>query len=117
MSDLFGKAFREARLHANLSIGEVARLLGFSVPYVSDVERGQRAPFAPLTICIAAQAFDVDSTGLLRLAIQSRGHFTLPAGPTERHLEVAAILCLRWSEMSERQLQALLESLRPTDAG
>lgn len=113
---LFGSAFRDARQQAGLSLTDVARLLGFTVPYVSDVERGQRAPFAPGSVLLAARAFGVPSVPLLCLAVRSRGYFTLPAGSTERHLDVAVALSQHWPTLTQDQLAALQEILGPVDA-
>jgi transcriptional regulator with XRE-family HTH domain len=45
---------REAREAAGKSQGELARALGVSVTYVSDVERNTRAPFTPVRAWMAA---------------------------------------------------------------
>lgn len=37
-----GKEARAARLLAGFTLGEVAHLIGYSVPYVSDLEHGRR---------------------------------------------------------------------------
>lgn len=39
-----GQRLRQARLEAGLSGAQLARLIGRSQPYVSDLERGQRTP-------------------------------------------------------------------------
>jgi transcriptional regulator with XRE-family HTH domain len=43
----YGDAVRVARVKAGVSLREAAKALGVSAPYLSDVERGQRAPLAP----------------------------------------------------------------------
>lgn len=42
--ETLGQRLRQARLEAGLSGAQLARLIGRSQPYVSDLERGQRTP-------------------------------------------------------------------------
>ena len=44
MPERFGDLLRKLRRKANRTLGDVARVLGFSVVYMSDVERGNRKP-------------------------------------------------------------------------
>ena len=46
MSQEFGPLLRSLRVEANVSLGELARHLSFSVPYLSDVERGTKNPLS-----------------------------------------------------------------------
>src|ERR1035438_1988228 len=55
MKNRFGKLLRKLRIEAARSIGEVARHLEVSTVYVSDVERGVRAPFTTERIKQAAR--------------------------------------------------------------
>lgn len=41
----FGEALRSYREAAGKTLAELAKPLGVSIPYLSDVERGKRAPF------------------------------------------------------------------------
>lgn len=51
---LFGARLRQARLEAGFSGAQLARLVGRSQPYISDLERGQRTPSLPTLQAIAA---------------------------------------------------------------
>lgn len=42
----FGEAIRHLREHSGMTLRELARATGISVPYLHDVETGKRAPFA-----------------------------------------------------------------------
>jgi len=44
MSD-FGKMLNKARLKRGLSLGQLAKHMGVTAPYISDIENGKRAPF------------------------------------------------------------------------
>jgi transcriptional regulator with XRE-family HTH domain len=68
----FGKALREARNLQGKSLREVASKLGISAPYLSDVERGNRAPLKPGRIKKAAVVLNADLSQLLALADLAR---------------------------------------------
>lgn len=51
---MLGELLRQARLEAGLSGAQLARLIGRSQPYISDLERGQRTPSLPTLQSIAA---------------------------------------------------------------
>lgn len=51
---LLGHRLRQARLEAGFSGTQLARLVGRSQPYISDLERGQRTPSLPTLQAIAA---------------------------------------------------------------
>jgi len=40
----FGELIREHRLEKRLTLGEVARLIGETIPHMSDMEHGRRVP-------------------------------------------------------------------------
>lgn len=57
MNAELGRRLRQARLELGLSGTELARRIGKSQPYISDLERGQRTPSLP-TLAALAQALD-----------------------------------------------------------
>ena len=63
----FGEALREARIGAGLRQADVAAVLGVSVAYLSDVERGRRAPLAQERVCLAARLLGCPSLRLVAL--------------------------------------------------
>ena len=73
MPKRFGDALREQRRNANKTLGDVARLLGVSVVYVSDVERGNRRPFGNERILKIAKFIQADPAPLIAAADVERG--------------------------------------------
>ena len=71
----FGRLLRQHRKLAGKTLGQVARKLGVSVVYVSDVERGNRAPFVTPRIVSAARFFHAGTENLLQAAAKERGFF------------------------------------------
>jgi len=69
----FGEILRYLRRKADKTLGDVARLLGVSVVYLSDVERGNRNPFSRGRILTIAEFLDADSAELLEAADRERG--------------------------------------------
>lgn len=73
MAERFGDALRKARQDAERTLGDVARLLGKSVVYVSDVERGNRRPFNNARIIKVAKFLNADPAPLISAADVERG--------------------------------------------
>ena len=98
-------------------MGEVARHLGVSVTYVSDVERGVRTPFTPERIMQFARFLEIPATRterLLREAAACRGAFELGiegAGIGPKHQEVGAALMRGWSSLSDKDLERIEDIL------
>lgn len=105
--------FRESRLAAKKTMGDVARLMDVSVAYVSDVERGTRPPFSPDRIRKASTAFGFGGEkleGLLAEAAACRGAFELGTeNATEKHMTVGAALMRGWPELTDQQLDEINE--------
>jgi transcriptional regulator with XRE-family HTH domain len=73
----FGERLRALRKKADKTLGDVAKVLGVSVVYVSDVERGNRPPLRPDLIDKVAVVLDGDAGELHKLAAEVRGAFEL----------------------------------------
>lgn len=73
----FGERLRALRKKADRTLGDVAEVLGVSVVYVSDVERGNRPPLRPDLIDKVAVVLGGDAGELHKLAAEVRGAFEL----------------------------------------
>ena len=73
MPERFGDLLRKQRRKADKTLGDVARLLGVSIVFLSDVERGNRAPLNADRILKAAAFLGQDSMPLLEAADRERG--------------------------------------------
>jgi len=73
MLDRFGDQLRDLRRQKDKTLGDVARVLGVSVVYLSDVERGNRKPFGRDRVVQIAEYLEVAPDQLLRAADQERG--------------------------------------------
>ena len=68
MEQRFGEVLRQLRREAELTLGDLARLLDVSTVYVSDVERGNRKPFTRVRILKIADFLGKDPNELLKAA-------------------------------------------------
>jgi transcriptional regulator with XRE-family HTH domain len=69
----FGEVLRRLRREAGKTLGDIARLLEVSTVYVSDVERGNRRPFARDRILKIADFLEKDPGSLLTAADCEKG--------------------------------------------
>lgn len=112
----FGDELRALRLQAGKSMGDVARLLGVSVTFISDVERGRRGPLSPDNVTKAAEFLGVDPKPLLTKAAKEKGSIKLSAvNATPMHLAVGAGLARRWADLTPEQLQQIGKVLGEED--
>src|ERR1700677_2668614 len=73
MPERFGDLLRKLRRKTDKTLGDVARLLGVSVVFVSDVERGNRKPFANDRIIRIAAFLGENPAALIEAADWERG--------------------------------------------
>lgn len=108
----FGKLLRDCREAAEKSMGALARHLGVSVPYLSDVERGNRPPLVDERIANAAAFLNVDPKPLLKAAAETRGAFQLDAARVSpEHRQVGAMLARQWGAIPDDKLEQIRELL------
>jgi transcriptional regulator with XRE-family HTH domain len=87
---------------APLTIKEVSHMMYWSVSYLSDIERGRRAPPQPEMIRLLADVIGPPD-GLLALASIDRGRIEIPMTGDELADEVAIAMSIRWGQLSETQ--------------
>ena len=112
MSQEFGRKFRRWRKEAGLTMGDVARRLELSIPYISDIERGTRPPPRPELLEKAARIIGQDPHDVFIAAAQSRGRYELSATPTPKHQEVGASLLRSWEGLSPEKLEEIERVLK-----
>lgn len=104
----FGDYLRRSRETAGYRLGEFARLLGVSGPYLSDVELGNRAPFGTEHLAKIAELLPVDLRTLQVKAAETRGAFALEP-VTEGHQRTGRALMRRWNELDTKKLEMIRE--------
>lgn len=116
MASKFGELLRRLRKEKGKSMGDLARHLVVSVPYISDVERGYRPPLTEDRIRDVAHFLVVNPRPLLEAAAESRSQFRLDAtAVSSMARQVGAALERRWSDLSEEELRNIESILRGND--
>jgi len=111
----FGDMLRKLRKAADKTLGDVARALGVSIVYVSDVERGQRNPLSNEKIMRVAKILDTDPAPLISAADKERGFIEYDlasATPLEAGVVSGLVAGLARGGITEDQLeniQAILD--------
>lgn len=109
----YGKRLREIRLKADWSMGQLARELGFTVPYISDIEHGRRQPLSDDLTVRVANLLGADSKELLRLAGISRRSVSFDTGSaSDKAREAISALHRQFPTMAESDWDVLLEALK-----
>ena len=104
----FGALFRETRERAGKSMGDIARHLKVTVPFVSDVERGRRGPFTTEKVIAASNLLGVAPDRLLQAAAKDRKTIELSAaGARPKMLQVGAGLMRHWKTLTDKQLEEI----------
>jgi len=65
----YGEAIREAREARGWSLRDLGAALDLSVPYLSDIERGNRAPLGEVHEAALASALGLDAAAVARLRV------------------------------------------------
>lgn len=115
----FGVMLRDAREIAGRSMGELARHLDVSVPYLSDVERGFRPPLVDDRIMKAAAFLGASPDPLLKAAAEARGAFQLSAAVNPTARQVGAMLSRQWNAddgLSQSKLKRIREVLEEAES-
>ncbi len=106
---LFGDHLRQAREAAGFRLGEFARMLGVSTPYLSDVELGNRQPFSGEKLSRVAELLPAATLSHFKvLAAETRGAFALEP-VTEDHQRAGRALMRRWAELDPDKLGQIIK--------
>jgi len=103
---IFGDYLRKAREKRGVTLSALAKILGCSAPYLSDVETGRRNPLASKKLEQAAEYLGLQRDKLEAKAAISLGQFKLPAG-TAKADKIAIRLSQVWAELDDSELQAI----------
>lgn len=118
MPDRFGEALRKRRREAGKTLSDVAKVLGVSVVYVSDVERGNRRPLNNDSIVKVAKFLNTDAAPLIKAADRERGiieYDIRKARPLEADVVGGLVSGLARGGVSDDQLRRIKKILRTDD--
>jgi transcriptional regulator with XRE-family HTH domain len=78
MLGAFGRRVRELRVANEMTMSRLAGKLGFSAPYLCDIEMGRRNPPGPDVIGKIAKILKADPDELMELARKDRRKLVIP---------------------------------------
>lgn len=115
MPERFGDVLRRLRRRKNRTLGDVSHLLGVSVVYLSDVERGNRNPLNRERILKVADFLEADPAELLEAADRERGFIEYDirkARPLEADVVGGLVAGLARGGISDEQLEGIQRILK-----
>lgn len=113
----FGQVLRRRRREKELTLQHIADVLGVSVVFISEVERGTKPPLAPAAIDALRRILG-DVSELHEAADASRKVVQLDLREkSAAHRRVATKLARQWSSMGPRQLRRLEEFFDSVEGG
>jgi transcriptional regulator with XRE-family HTH domain len=118
MQSEFGDLLRAARKQAGKSMRDLALHLEVSIVFISDVERGNRAPLKPERIMSAAEFLGVNPEPFLLAAAKNKGSFELDATRVSgKARQVGAALMRGWADLGEGDLEKIGRIVRRRGEG
>jgi len=114
MADRFGDLLRKLRRKAGKTLGDVARELGISIVYVSDVERGNRKPFSTPRLLHLSRFLDADPGKLIEAADREKGFIEYDirnARPIEADVVGGLVAGLARGGLTDEQLESIQKIL------
>ena len=107
----FGTMLRRLREASGKSMGALARHLGHSVPYLSDIERNQRGALGAQKIQQAAEFLEVSAQALLVAAAQERSVLDVPESVSPEAMEVGVQFASAMHRLDDDQLREIQKIL------
>jgi transcriptional regulator with XRE-family HTH domain len=118
MPERFGDLLRKQRRKADKTLGDVAKVLGVSVVFLSDVERGNRKPLGNERILKIADFLGQDPAPLMEAADLERGFIEYDirkASPLEADVVGGLVAGLARGGVSDEQLHNIQRILKGGD--
>ncbi len=112
-TELFGAMLRDRRERANRTLGALARHLGVSTPFLSDVELGRRLPLSPDRVVRAAEFIGVDAEMLLAAAVASRTAIEIATPKRESGQRALSALQRRVDDLTDEQWERIAAVVSP----
>jgi transcriptional regulator with XRE-family HTH domain len=104
----FGAGLRALREASGLSLNQLAKKMGWTAVYQSDVERNRAHPPNIKRLTEIARYLGTNVEQLIRLAAADKGFVRLEINPqSETELCTATMLVNRWATLTEDQLKSI----------
>lgn len=110
----FAQEVRRARKDQKLTLADLAELTGISVPYLSELERGNKQPPLGEQLTKLARALRIDLDKLAAYAVSARRSVEIDIqGASPAKVELASLLARRVEEggLSDEEAKAIIERI------
>ncbi len=114
----FADSIRHRRKQLELTLSQVAEQMGWSVPYVSELERGVKQPPPDDNVHRLALVLQLDPQTLVDEAAMSRRSIEIDLeGVGQMQRQLALLLARRFYHgLSDEEAEALIKSLQQVEA-
>jgi len=108
----FGRFMRSRRETAGVTLQSLAKHVGYSTAYLSEIERGRRNPPSAAVCIKMAQYLETPQEDFLEQAALERQYVHLSlTDDRPRAVEAALMLARRWASLTKAQLNAIRKIL------
>lgn len=108
----FGEFVRNKRTFLGLTLDDVSKAVGCSIPYLSEMERGTRNPLSGMKLVRLAKVLQVSKTALKTVVAIDRGYFLLGSkGISEDKFYLGVQLMEEWDLLDDEMVGRLSEVL------
>lgn len=112
----FGKRVRQLREEREMHLSDLARAMGWSSVYMSDIELGHRNPPSQEKILKIAEALDADPVQLIDLAATTKKKVEFDLQGVQPHrAEMALLLARSWSGLKDEDVEKIKKILQGGD--
>jgi len=109
----FGKRLRELRESSEIRLVDLAREMGWSSVYLSDIERGRRNPPTAEKIRQIAEFIRCDPSELLDTANRDRKKVIINIDTESvKHNETALMLARSWEDLTDEEIEKIKRILK-----
>ena len=112
----FGGMVRALREGMGKTLKDFAAYMGWSIVYVSDIERGRRNPPSLDALKKMSSFLHCDEGFLIDKANKARNRVEIELKGNPETINTALLLARRWSDLTEQQLSDITEIINKKDA-
>lgn len=108
--ETFGSQLRSARKKAGLKASDLASALDVSRPYITNVEKGLKAPLTHERL-YQLEFTGIETAQLHKAAAAQRGHVRLELDGDALQLDIASRIAHLWPTLTDEDLERIAKAL------
>lgn len=112
LGSTFGRRVRARRIEKGLLLKDLAKAIGCTVVYLSEIELDRKAPPSLDKVKAIADVLELEEQELRALALASRPRLELDLeDKPERYQPLALALARSWNDLTETQVKKIMKAL------